>query len=152
MDEFNPIAPVKTKEDIIISINNNISQKNMMYKTQAKRVQEELYRNKNLGSLKKEIEINKEYIRSIKDNLPDISKYNKQKELKEIFNLTDLKEVKEKYDRISDEEISDILSDEDIKNNRMELVNLAGFTNIKAFESKSPTPKRFKRIVYRMFK
>jgi hypothetical protein len=120
MDEFNPLAPVKTKEDIIISINNNISQKNMMYKSQAKKVQEELYRNKNLGSLKKEIEINKEYIRNTKDNLPEISKYNKQKELKEIFNLTDLKEVKEKYDRVSDDndEISYILSDEEMKNNR----------------------------------
>lgn len=119
MDDFNQICPVKTKEDIIISINDNISQKNLMFKNQAKKVQEELYRNKNIGSLKKEIEKNKEYIRNTKDNLPEISKYNKQKELKEIFNLTDLKEVKEKYDRDSydNEEISDILNDEEIKNN-----------------------------------
>ena len=86
------ITPAKTREDIIITINENLSKKNVLFKSQAKKFKEELNRDKNLEHLKKEIEINKKYIKNTTGNLNEISNLNKAKE---FFNLTDAKNFKE---------------------------------------------------------
>ena len=103
----------KSKADIIISVNDNFSNKNLLFKSQSKRVQNELFRNDNIKSLMNEIEVKKKYIKQTTNNLPEILKFDKTKE---FFNLTDVRNFNDAIRNDTDEKLTDSEISSDLEN------------------------------------